>query len=84
MLQVSELVGIGIGIAVFFVIFGAMIGTVMSGLNLTYYSTAGGSGTPNLTTTDLSNMRQMRGWYFLGGFLLTIAAFAVVVIQSFK
>lgn len=82
-MDVGDLISVGVGLVVFFAIFGALVPTVVQNLNLTYYSEDGGSGTPNLTDSDLSSMEQMRTWYFVGGMLLVIAVIAGAIMKAF-
>lgn len=80
---ISELLMAIIGIAIFFIVIGAVTPTIISGLNTTYWSTAGGSGTPNLTTSDLANMRTMRSWFWLSALIGTIVTVGAIVLRAF-
>lgn len=75
-MNAGELIALGVGLAIFFAIFGAMVPTVISSLNRTAYT--------GILATEGTNLDSMRTWFFLGGMLLTIAAVAGVIMQAFK
>lgn len=73
---VQELMQLGIGLCVAFVVFGALIGSVVTSLNRTAYT--------GLTTAEGANMDTLRGWYFLAGLLLVIGAVAAYAMTAFR
>lgn len=77
MVDIGDLITIGVGLVVFFAIFGAMVPTVIESLNETEYE-------DDLEPGEESAMTSMRSWYFLGGMLLVIALIAGVIMSAFR